>query len=125
MGVSTDAVLFYGFGLEDEYGDEVGDIDWFFSDDSDACVYIDEEVLVRTGKSCKEWDVEFGFHCHIDAPIWYICVAGVTSNRGFATEITAATLKVGEDWDSRLKDFCDAMGIKYKQPAWWLVSYWG
>lgn len=127
MGVSTDAILFYGFELTDEEGGEVCDLEYFLTgeetEDWWECI-----VKSRTGKSSSDWGVEFGCHCCEDAPLWYVCVEAVGASRGETVEIKPDDLlcyQHGDPKDIKLKAFCDAMSIEYKQPAWWLVSWWG
>jgi len=128
MGVTTDAILFYGFELKDEDGEEVGDLDYFLTGSEEECNW-EELVEEKTGKTYQDWDVKFDCHCSDSYPIWYICInsAGKGAKRGYAVEITSATLQVDkcQAWSARLKAFCDAMGIECHSSAWLLVSWWG
>lgn len=35
------------------------------------------------------------------------------------------TLEIKNEWKYQLKEFCEKAGIEYKDPKWWLVSYYG
>ena len=131
MTVSTDAVLFYGFVLLDGDGDEVGDLEYFLTGEvSTRCTsYWVDIVKERTGRQASEWDIEFDCHCSDECPIWYICVDSVTisASRGEAVVVHQSDLLcyIDDPKDAKLKAFCQAMNIEYKEPAWLLVSYWG
>lgn len=64
-------------------------------------------------------------HCSCDCPMPFVAVtkSKIVSHRGEWSEIKS--LDVGEDWNQKLKDFCQLMGIKTKgKPKWYLVSDW-
>jgi hypothetical protein len=132
MGVSTDAILFYGYCWDDESSSP-----WASDDDDD----IDDEErwelweeryarLKGCDPSTDPYDFsrvspcETGSHCSDTCSMPYVAVrASVTiANRGYKQQVSS--LKVGRSWNKELVAFCKLMGIKRgrRKAAWWLVS---
>lgn len=84
-------------------------------------VYWDRQRELTKASGC-----EVGTHCSSECPMPYVAVkeSVLKSWRGYMTEINS--LGVGWDWDDKLRDYCEVMGIDVseKRPAWWLVSDW-
>lgn len=134
MGVSTNAILFYGLLLPGGDDDE-GDIDSAVAIED----WIDEwqeEYLKRKNLDWKndysiqstmmeDCPVEIGWHCSGDYPMHYLSPkdAGKSASRGYPEVVDS--LEVKPEWDGQIKEFCEVMGIRYSQPKWYLVSYWG
>jgi hypothetical protein len=110
MGVSTDAILFYGYHL----GEEETEVP-----EQAAEVYgPDEPVLV-------------GHHCSAAYTMHYLYVQAsqTRASRGYPKEITDLGYQTG--WDLRLTEFAKRFGLPLpsqdgaSKPGWWLVSWWG
>ena len=150
MGVSTDAMLVYGYVWDDE-------CELYPGADEDEW----EEVVLRKRGVPNPWDshestpgwvqdhraeldawsaakkfVAAEFGVDIDqhgsdqwaVPIVKISGAGRRAARGYPEEMTSGDLAVGEDWDEKLTAFCDEVGIdvsEAKGPGWFLLSWWG
>jgi hypothetical protein len=138
MGVSTDAILFWGITFE-EGADYLDDID-------DRAEEAEEEDEAREvprpedrgdirSPEWEEWRGRFwawkkeqptvGRHCSGDYPMYYVTVGGSErrASRGSAVEVTS--LEVEPGWGPKLKAYCERLGLPWSEPKWWLVSYWG
>jgi hypothetical protein len=123
MGVSSNAILFYGICIDDHTelheriveestaGDEgeptEGTLAWLWHlGDPDLRCVVDA-------------------HCSGEYPMFFIAAQGsvVTAWRGKPKSIEALT--VDPDWRSNLAAFCEKYGVPWEEPGWWLVSYWG
>lgn len=116
MGVSTDAYLFYGYLLPDDY--EVDD-DLFYKH------FMTNEVI------------SIGRHCSDECDMKYVCIAESESRayRGYPQKIDDMHYKMG--WDVALNRFIEEHDLprpgekvnEYGDAAsefgWWLASYWG
>jgi hypothetical protein len=140
MGVSSDAILFYGFSAEDEgTWEELEDTDWeeefarrkginppavAYSDATQAewREYWDKSRKARADEPC-----EIDRHCSDGHPIPYVCIRGthVTANRGSPQAVTPEFLTVDPRWNDQLKSFCDLMGIPWEEPKWYIASWMG
>jgi hypothetical protein len=135
MGVSTDAILFYGLCWDDEV--ELGEASDFETNhfDIDASDNWEEVYRLRTHRTLDykdpnyewsdKWPVAISHHCSGDYPMPYVAVQAseVRAWRGSPKEVTS--LRVPQIWDQQLREFCSIMKIEWQQPKWWLVSYWG
>lgn len=119
MGVSTDAVHFYGVPIDaDSEAHEIVH-DWLNSDEIDG--------------EPKDWfkqrginGVTVGYHCSDNYVMYYLAIAEseVTAYRG-------SPMRVGVDmgstrgWDVRLRHALQAIGITVDKPFdWWIASWW-
>lgn len=148
MGVSTDAILFWGLCFDEEnvypwnqgnddpddeeefdpdkrYAAAVGikepHPEYHKQDDADWTQYWDKQR-----KAVKAAGCDVGYHCSDECSMYYVCVSDSETKayRGSPKEIKS--LDVPDKWREMLADYCKKMGIKTKQkPRWWLVSYWG
>ena len=155
MGVSTNAILFYGYTWNDEcdlLGEDCGDMEWqdvvakkrgvpdpwsaFYEQRTiETSKWVAEhraelDALCAVKKSIKE---EFGCdiwsHCSNDFSIPYVSInaARKVAYRGFPQEIFATDLTVNPSWGAQLDRFMAELGIEkpHDKPGWFLVSYWG
>jgi hypothetical protein len=146
MGVSTDAILFWGivYAEDDEIPENIDDIlsDIESVDEQIECPRPEEYYSWSRMKNDPEyaqlWDdwrrrhdlweqcrCDIGWHYSSDYPMYYICVnaSRTRARRGYPQEITTITVEV--DWESKLKDYCVRLNLPWHDPKWWLVSYWG
>jgi hypothetical protein len=111
MGMSTDAILFYGYVWEEEQYDEEP--------------IIPEEALDLYG---SDEPVLAGFHCSSDygMPYVYVQASHTRASRGYPK--TVKSLREREDWDAQLTAFVERFDISLTEaqgPDWYLVSYLG
>lgn len=153
MGVSTDAILFYGYCWDEEWAgllpsdEEGGDEakwpkvilrrrgvanpwDSYPSEESRAADRRAELDAWYAAKAAvkEEYGCDIGRHCSGDCPMPFVSVGKVyEARRGYPEEV--ASLEVGADWGERLERFMADLGIARPDgqdaPRWWLVSYWG
>lgn len=118
MGISTDAILFYGFplGLDEGEIPEEWEADWL-SVDGDA-----EAFLKERGYS---GGVEIGIHCSYDYPIYYAAAKETVARRGRVMAIADHDLEDTSKADKELDAFCKALGLPNQQYGWFLVSRMG
>jgi len=142
MGVSTDAILFYGICFEElgtgEYPWEIG-YDGY--DEWMASLYgleppegdYSEETRPKYNrywnekqKILKGTGLEIGYHCSDQYTMYYLTVkdSEIRAHRGYPESLK--TLEIGEDWDAKIRDFCERADFgKDENVGWWLVSWWG
>lgn len=133
MGMSTDALLWYGYCWSDEARlvpeDDDGDSDW-------EATYVAKKGLTRGGEDFDIWHqkkkalldaagVLIDSHCSSDYPLPLIAISSTMfrAYRGHAKPIPL--LAVDSKWDGMLEEFCNVMGITPpvgQIPKWWLAS---
>lgn len=140
MGVSTDGMLYYGFTLDEdeEWFEDDEDLDW----EDIACERLggpnppDVPYEGNEKVHSQFWNkkhafieslaVRMGYHCSCEYSMYfvYINTSYTRAARGYPEDL-GKTLPVAEDtWDAAIKDFCEKMGIEYKEPHWELASLW-
>jgi len=125
MGVSTDAILAYGYALPEVDPEE---LDWV---DEDEDGYFDfgtavEERLVAAGIE----GVHITTHCSVDYPMYLLTTYSRTSWRGDVGRVDAHEMVArppAEGWDVKLDAAMTALGLTCDQerPSWLLCSDWG
>ena len=142
MGVSTDAILVYGYdlGAEDELDCEA--VSWLGEDTESLSEAIDDRLLTVIGFT-EQWSgtdgyferkraaraklgVELVYHCSDDDPMLILAAIGteVRANRGYPK--TVASLTVPEGADDRLAWAMRVLELKPEgSPSWLLASNWG
>lgn len=142
MGVSTNAILFYGIALDEDaelnpkledcngdfeelYAAEKGvkepDSD-YTNETADAYhKYWDEKRRVNQESGC-----EVGRHCSSEYPMQFVCVTAgkYVAHRGDVMDIPDQLI-ARPGWDYVLEEYCKILGIPYSKPSWHLVSFWG
>jgi hypothetical protein len=140
MGVSTNAMLVYGYDLGSDEGwkvretDEDGytlTVDWYDEDHEDEFVeQAGNRLLADAGFTETDWrsdgyfdrkaeaeraiGVEFESHCSGDCPMWILAAHTVTAHRGGVKQIdlTALALDPGRgDWDAKLRHALTVLGL--------------
>jgi hypothetical protein len=104
MGVSSDAIVFYGYV-------------W------------DVEDVQRKG-NLKEGDsVTWGWHCSDAAPMRYLAIeeSEVTAWRGYPVPLPSTATPL--QWEDVLNEELERHGVEppegENQPGWWIVSWMG
>lgn len=149
MGVSTDAILFYGVLLPD---DMEGSLPW--SDDieswwgkengfehsfeiyDESGDYLDgvRPEQERISAYYREWfdwqkanpmPVELIYHCSDEYPMYALALPGSTirAGRGYPEKII--DLAVNQDDLDSFVAFCRKYGFSVDDLAWFMVSWWG
>jgi hypothetical protein len=149
MGVSTDAILFYGYcwdeprDMPESWEDTVA-VRRGAKNPWDSYQWAGGEAMSRWCRENKEalddWyrakeavEKEFGcdihYHCSGDFSIPYVSVEAsrVVALRGYPQQIKMPPEQDTPLWDRQLEKFLSELEIEKPQeaPAWWLVSYWG
>lgn len=155
MGMSTDAILAYGYDLGGadgwkindlgEYG-ELPTLDWYDPDsDEDFEEAIERRLLsqlagftetdwridgyhARKDAALKQLGVQLVSHCSSDYPMWVLATYSKTAWRGSPVLFEPTELgAIPTDWDTKLRAALDALGITPTQehPRWVLCSDWG
>lgn len=153
MGVSTDAILAYGYNLggcdewlvEEQDEDGLLALDWFTDDDDESFV---DAAIVRLMEASgfvetdgldsyrarieaeKNLGVEFVRYCHIDYSGLILAAREIRVYRGDVKVIDPVALSrdpVEGGWDAKLNAALATLGLTPKQerPGWLLCSYWG
>lgn len=154
MTVSTDAVLCWGFDLGDPnewYNGPLVELPtpeelvamgeyWYPGDSSyikshtDAFFHNDNwETLwrLRTGGKPGNFrhksPVVYHRHCSGECPMYVVThnTSVLTAWRGHPQVVQVDKLRVTSQWEQPMKDFCAVMGVKWEEPKWLLMSYWG
>jgi hypothetical protein len=73
----------------------------------------------------KECGCKIDYHCHSNYGIPFVAISDsiTCACRGEPKEIIL--LEIKPEWEMKLREFCDVMGIQWQEPKWWLASYWG
>lgn len=142
MGVSTNALIAFGFDLG-EAGDREVDLSELFPDpDGGDEPQLDEWLLEKAGvvfKNGMNYDdfkkkrdkvlaacpVALVEHCSNEHPMYLLAVRGTVkvARRGYAEPFELP--QVSQEQIEAAKAFCDEHGIEWETPKWTLFSYWG
>lgn len=135
MGVTTNAVLFYGYCWQEETN-----MPWTIGDDEPPDVEEEWEdrylLAICHGQPPKDYGDRIKLvkkstcivdsHCAGTCPMPFVAVRAsvITAHRGDMKEVKS--LDVGKTWDDDLDKFCELMEISTEgqKPRWWLVAYW-
>jgi hypothetical protein len=125
MGVSSDGIFFYGLIWKDTEEpwkspspDELqksagGEPDW------------EELYESRSGKKIEACPVRMGIHCSFEHSMHLLAIKEtmVEASRGYPEQAKILTVK--PEYEGQLREFCEIMGIKWRDPAWWVTSLYG
>jgi hypothetical protein len=143
MGVTTDAILFFGIDL----GEDEGEFAWLDSEkDLDASDYIAEKMGVprpdceysgneqlysaywkKKREIMEQLGCDIDYHCTSELPLYYVYLTDfiITANRGYPEKVSQVTVRYpSEENIEKLKRFCELCDIDWEQPSWHLASYW-
>ncbi|MEV4939590.1 hypothetical protein [Streptomyces zaomyceticus] len=125
MGVSTDAILAYGYELQEF---EPDDMEWI-EEDEDGYTDLDESLAKRL-REAGVTGVGFTRHCSVDYPMYILTTYERTSWRGSVGKVDAHELVArppSEGWDAKLDTALRVLGLTSPQdrPSWLIVSNWG
>jgi len=111
MGVSTDAILCFGFEIEED------------SDEHDRCHLLMDEKYEVLSKAESKYGGSLVHHCSDGCTLYIVGIRETKAWRGYPKEVTS--LDVTDDERAKLADFAKAIGIEPKAPKWLLCSWWG
>lgn len=131
MGVSTDAIVAFGFNLGEELPESLL-----------ATLDADEEswdfeywVAARLGVADLEWPerrkavdafpFEIITHCSYDYPMYFLAASDTTqrARRGYPEAL--AMKEASPEQVQAMRDFCGEFEIEWEDPRWHLFSLWG
>lgn len=117
MGTSTNAYLYYGLDVMDEYNDIIPP--------ALRKQYDSKEVVEKLEKIAKKHGLELDSHCHSEYPVYYLHAKQYFACRGYPERIT--DLGINTLKDTRLRMAAKELGIEDADSKidWWLASYWG
>lgn len=117
MGVSTDAILVFGFSCG-EGGSVANEMVQALMDREDGWEKI-EALQRKTGAEIVE-------HCSTGCPMYVIGTKIDQANRGHPVAISPTKLKATKKDLEAIRALCVAIGVKFnaKKCKWWLCSYW-
>jgi LmbE family N-acetylglucosaminyl deacetylase len=117
MGTSTDAILTYGFQVEEGTAAH------------ETCEALQDERYSEHSAAQKEIGVEALGHCSDAQRMFVIGVIPLTTRawRGNPVEIVPTALLTNEnEARDKLKQFCERFGLPFDEAkcGWWLQSDW-
>lgn len=121
MGVSTDAILAFGFDIGESWEDSFETFfgEAFLGDDNEVDMHELDSELEAEGAP-----IELVQHCHVDNPMWVVAVRGTvtTAWRGYPKRIEGLT--VDAEKVEAAKEYAQKRGWTWQEPQWLLVSNW-
>lgn len=111
MGVSTDAIAFYGY---------------HFDDDSKNSRKLEKIANEQSYADSQAQEIKIGMHCCDEATMWYLAGWELIASRGEPKRLKIPSKKERREMDIKIQAFLDQhqMTIKRK-PKLWLASWWG
>lgn len=143
MGVSTDAILAFGFdlGLEDEKpaflqieGDDAPeDFDDFIGREAGIVYphgsgYPSPEYTAYSVAKKAALDacpVELIAHCSHEYPMYFLAVRGTETKAWRGSPQKVETLAIDDAKVQAMREWCVAHGVEWQEPAWHIFSMWG
>jgi len=143
MGVSTDAILFFGIDLGENnefpwIDEEDGaDVESFIAAKLGVsrpdCEYEGNEKLFsdywnKRREVMRNLGCDVGWHCSGSYPMCFVCLEkfNFSACRGYPQIIDPAVMQTVSAEDiQKLKDFCELIEVEWQEPKWQLASYWG
>ena len=126
MNDSTDAIIFWGIPLGRSKPEcMTREFDWEENYYKAVTGHYSQDYMAKIDVVEKS-DCRIHIHGCDNDPMYYVCVESsvLVACRGEEIEINTDHFTV-VGWERRLKAFCDALGIAWQEPKWFLVSYWG
>lgn len=120
--VTVEGMIYYGFDL---YGEGVVYENPEVSRLLEAMIDNDELDDMTKAEGCE---VAVEIRGGEAFPTWVICIeSSLMMAKDFGTrKFNPQNLTVSyDDWDAKLKAFCEANGLPYEAPSWVLASYIG
>lgn len=141
MGVSTDAIIAFGFDLGDELPDALSDFMSEHEHDSELVLAADHGITLPEymGRDYKEYaaareealaplKIDLIPHCSGDYSMWFLAARGSnkTASRGHpqALEVADLAASFGAEVIEAMRAFCERHGIEWQEPKWHIFSMW-
>lgn len=130
MGVSTDAILAFGFDLGDELPDalirmdEDADESWEFEAWLESRLGVtDDDYKVRRA-AVQAFPFDLITHCSYDYPMYFLAARGTEqkARRGYPEPV--AMKETTPEQVQAMRDFCTEFQIEWKEPKWHIFSLW-
>lgn len=125
MGISTNAMLVFGFpcGEEGESPEWMGEHEEFSSWLAEK-LGLPEEDYKAHFEAEKACPAELVIHCSYDYPMHVLAIQGLgkTAHRGYPQDVHPDDLRISPDAIAVFRDWCEKYGIEYQDPKWTLCS---
>ncbi len=127
MGISTDAILFYGVSFEEvDLGSDDLDMETFYLKNLGIERKDDEDYNLWNKRKDEALDgIIFGQHCSYDYPIYYIATKEFSASRGYEVDINLDSLVIDPQWNEKIEKVCKVLGLEQKKSDWKLASFLG
>lgn len=146
MGVSTDAILAFGFDLGDE--EDVTLAERFGAEEDDDSFDFDEWIGKQAGAvypagyaginspeyvayyeklqaAIAACPVEVITHCSYDYPMHFLALRGTEARAWRGKPQTVQTEPPPPERIAAMRAFCEEHDIEWKEPQWHIFSMWG
>jgi hypothetical protein len=148
MGVSTNAMFFYGIAFNEvgefpwgssafcppEFEESIGDWEWHIALAHSKGIDVEDDGAIEAFKEYLKFNhilVSVGTHCctreGIDSTMYYVYITSTltVARRGKAQKVDPSLGLEKLVFDKRLRKFCEYSGTPYSEPTWCLASNWG
>jgi hypothetical protein len=149
MGVSTDAILAFGFDLGDPNDQSLASRFGAEEEAEDGESFEFEEWIAaqagaiypagHSGIHSQEYEayaakrdaaiaacpVEIITHCSFDYPMHFLAVRGTKTRAYRGTPQPVVAGQIPEEQIASMRSFCDLHGIQWQEPKWHIFSLWG
>lgn len=147
MGMSVEARLCWGIPytndeleeLGEEFCSEIGDKQWDMHRQRLNAVLPEPAGKDYSSPEWEEWiekrnaweltQPDLRFRGHTDSeepdPFLYMKASYKSAEWSEVLQIDASTLTVDPAWEPTLKEYCEALGLPWKQPGWFITAYYG
>ncbi len=139
MGRSATAYIFYGIDFdessddhitlssepEEQYAVNCGFPKPSVPYDSFANQEIHRAFWTKKQELMEASDCTIETYGYGDEPYYFIAIKSSVITAWQGDSIPVNLPEIPSDWNQKLKDFCDKLGVQYSPPSWKLVSYYG
>lgn len=136
MGISSNAMLYFGFPVGDndeppafleDRDNEDGLVEAFDDMICEKAGLAPDAEYDERSKVIKASPVEMQIYCSYEWPMFLLCVRGAEHmvHRGYTAEITPENMIVEPAKIAAFKIWCEANGIEWQEPKWLLCSMYG
>lgn len=142
MGVSTDAIIAFGFDLGEETpsflkpnGDDESSIEFeeFVTNEAginypDGFRYGTPEYTAYSearDAALKACPVDVVMHCSYDYPMYFLAVRGTEVNASRGNPKKVEQQQIDFTAVGAMREWCKNHGVEWQEPAWHIFSMWG
>jgi hypothetical protein len=144
MGVSTNALIAFGFDLGEELPEKMQELfiggDGFDFDKvvvidtgifapaeeySDATKEVYSEHWAAVREARERFPITIEEHCSGDYPMFFLAIARTVQSARRGCPEVMRKQEITEQQITELRNFCVRWGIDWQEPDWYLFSYWG